>query len=223
MVANLRTVVVVGPTQCGSTRVFNTARLIGEVAGLSVRAHWDIKAHPASPNYAIDVAKVHNEYGGARLRRHFDVVILPVRDLRDAALSALTRKFIERDGIVRFCARQAHCVNRLAPFATLVLRYETFNAHTVRRIARSMCVRLDDAQVNLVLRRLDVLYRSPDLPVVDDRTCAVYNRTLMSQAHNTAGGRSNKWRVGLTSHELRAIRRHPLIARYLKQFNYALS
>ena len=220
--SDLRTVVVVGPRQCGSTRAFNAARLVGEVAGLVVRAHWGVQPHPDAPTYSIDVAKVHHESTGPQLRASFDVVILPLRDLRDAALSSIARKFIKRDDLVRFCLHQIRIIERLAPYATLVLRYETFNAHTIRRIARAMCVRLTRAQVNTVMHRLDELYRSNDLPAVDDRANTLYQRTLMSRAHNTANGRSNKWRTQLSSTELRALRNRASIVRFYKRYGYAL-
>lgn len=211
---------MIGPRQSGSTRVFNVARLVGEVAGLTVRAHWDIQKQASAPSYDVDVAKVHTEYNGAHLRRLYNVVILPIRDLRDTALSSMARKFIPRRALVRFCSAQANCINRLIPHATLVLRYETFGAHAVRRIANAMRVHLKPPQVKTVLRKIDALYRSKELPSVDDRDNSLYQRTLMSRAHNTANGRSNKWQKVLTPCELHALRKTVVVSQFLKRFGY---
>lgn len=221
-----RSVVVAGPSQCGSTRVFNAARIIGEIAGHSVHAHWGIhKTPPAGADCAIDIAKVHAEHSGAELRRYFHTILLPVRDPRDAALSARARKTaqckVATTSLPKFCAAFARIFETLLPHATLVVPYEGFGGREVQRIARAMRVPLTNAQVRKVLRRLTRLYHSSTLPAHDDRTSTQFRRTLLSRSHNTSNGRSEKWRTEMTAAERRRTLAAPGVRRFLRAHGYA--
>ena len=81
-------ILITGPEQSGSTRIYNFLRILLEKLNLPTLYGWDVDI-PSNNNYKYVLSKLH-ECNKNKLCL-FDYIILPLRDMRDSYISTFKR------------------------------------------------------------------------------------------------------------------------------------
>jgi len=215
-------ILICGPTQCGSTRIFNLVRLLFEKQNKTVASKW-ISAPAPTHNPDVLVVKCHDT-NLDNLKR-FKYVILPKRDPRDAAISHAKRFFnpAQSKNISEYILFMVHFIQLYRKFrahASHIFTYETYSPRTIQELASAIEVPTDIDTIHTIMKELDELHSSKDIVKKDNHKDPLYAKTLMSQSHNTSGGQSQKYRTYFTPAQQKTILNHQLINGFLKFNQY---
>lgn len=214
----MKTISVVGPTQSGSTLLFNLLRFVYLELGQTVASCWyeDYFTHNYRRHTDVLIVKIHK--WSPQLKMRSDHLFMPIRDVRDAAISGATRYEKGKD----FQYLYAHMALNIAlyhkwkPYAKLFV-YEQFVADRIaglQSVIETLGVELTEEQMERVLKNSEEQFNAPNLPKKDDK------ETLLSRNHNTSGGQSGKYRVYFTPEENEEILRHQKVYDFLVEFGY---
>jgi hypothetical protein len=214
-------IAVVGTHQSGSTRVFNMVRLLYESVGKSVYSCFNY-IHDKDDMYDVIVNKSHDT--GHNNVSRYDFVILPIRHLFDCALSGKKRKF------KRFTNYKAHCHSNIRFFnkfernASLIFRYESYNLTYVKELCAHLKLEVPEETINKIMDQLHDMLHSKTIVINDadflSRRDEEYKKTLLTQAHNTSGGKSNKFLTEMTKEEIASLMEDEEIHKFLKKLKY---
>lgn len=204
---------IVGSTQSGSTRLFNMVRLLFEMKKKKVLSGWDIKNFRG--DHDVVVSKVHqtNEI----YMRNFDFILLPVRNVLDSSISRSVRS--GKTKYVDFCLVNIDFYNKFKNRADFIFRYEDYSIKHIKELCNVLNIELTNIEIIEVMRELDNMLHSMNMVKSDDPTNDEYKKTLLSQAHNTSGGASNKF-IYISNLDLDKLLGNQKIEQFLIENNY---
>jgi hypothetical protein len=232
-------IAIYGPNQCGSTRLFNLVRLVYEAMGLDVHSAW---LRGGQKKCDVTVIKSHRTIPCSR----GCIALLPHRDTRDSTISWIARRWSKgyRKGIPsgesnKLLTARNHMKSQVRRFyqgvkrADYLFRYESYDADYVERLCNFLNetghyeVKLSGDGILDIMNELDDMHTSKDIVKTDmgyKRSIAIrnpnYKKTLLSQNHNTAGGKSKKYETYFTEEQNKFILDDKLILKYLTEYGY---
>ncbi len=194
---------IVGPCQTGSTRLFNLVRCIYEKKGKKVLSRHasdfsNEKLKVYSGHYDVILGKLHNtslDY----LNNNYDIKLMPIRNLIDCAISAITRSKTPIKTKHLHIAYKNHInenitlFNKFKKHVDLIIRYEEYSVNQVKNLCKLLDIELSNKEILEIMIDLEEMKDSKDIVENDDRNNSKYKKTLLSQSHNTSGGKTNKF------------------------------
>jgi hypothetical protein len=226
---------IVGPTQSGSTMLYNMVRLIYEKSGYSVDScfitHFYLKSY--NKNAQILIVKCHDyDY---ELDKNHDLLLLPIRDFRDCALSWKNRyKSTATDSDII-----NSIINNISRFKcwehkSFILRYEDYklNCHKyLDQLLFILGVNLSKQKKDEIIKEVYNIYNNnlnPSNDIMNDPNQyeallqdEEYKKTLTTQNHNTSNGIINKYKLEMGLVLQSKISKNKYITEVLKQFGYS--
>lgn len=218
----MKKILICGPTQCGSTRVFNLVRLLFEKNNIKVASKWIHKPSPDTPHDVL-IVKCHDIV--PENLKNYECIILPLRDPRDASISHAKRFLNENQQTnlncyIEFMVQYIHLYRKFKPHAGMVFKYEDYGIESIQRLADTVKVETNEAMIQDIMKELDDLHNSKDIVKKDNHSDENYAKTLMSQHHNTSGGQSQKYLSHFTNSQNETILKNNFILTFLKNNNY---
>ena len=101
----------------------------------------------------------------------------------------------------------------------MVFKYEDYSVCLIKQLCSVLQISLGDLEIVGIMRELESLLTSNELPVIDDTGNQVYKKTLLSQNHNTSSGKSNKF-ITLPDPVLAHLFNNTVIREFMEEHNY---
>jgi hypothetical protein len=203
-------VLIAGMRHCGSTALFNLIRLALNHLGYTVFSGY-------SEKITIDDLKSHDE-DCALIKTHeirndleelADIVICPVRDIRDTVASAKRREFpmLKRLGTVDYAKHNRLLNQTWEPLQDHCFNYESF-------------IKVPEGEVEKLYSFLSIPNSLVTKVIKEVRELPTnkYHETLLSDIHITDKNRELTYFDTLTASEIKQITQHNL--RWLKKYGY---
>lgn len=229
----MKVISVVGPTQSGSTMLFNLLRFI-YMDTYKVDSCW--VADYIKGNYSeCDILIVKCHAFREILQKDSDEIFLPIRDLRDCVISTAKRKGLKGQKMpslsikwrigkfIRFIHKNIDYFESWENDATYILKYEDFKADPskgLKAIANHLSISLTDEDVREVLEKSRSQHKSKQIVKDDDKTNKQYKKTLMTQSHNSSGGKIGKYHHFFSTKQLTRLMKDSRIKSFLEKHDY---
>jgi len=210
-------ILIVGGTQCGSTRLFNFLRIIFEKKGLNVLSRW-ISDYKDNDQYDVCIIKAHDL--NISICDQFDYVLLPYRDIRDAYISTVTRWPIKKDFIKEMLIN-LNLFKKFKRYAHFLFKYEEYCLEYNKNLLNRINVESTDEDILNAMREIEYIHSKIKV-TYDNFNNKEYRKTLMCKYHNTSGGKSEKWRKYFSEQDNRKIIMNKEIRGFLKKRGYNL-
>ena len=208
-------ILVVGTHQCGSTRLFNLIRLVYEKNGMSVLSKWNLNLDEIqSTQFDIKVGKIHNT--SLEYLNHFNIVLLPLRNVIDAAVSAKVRL---RKDYQSSCLENIEIFNKFKNKSQFIFKYEDYSVAYIKSLCSLLKVSLSTIEIIKIMKELDNQHQSKKIVRKDNHNNPIYRKTLLSQSHNTSNGKCNKYTC-LPEKELIRLLNNKHICSFLEEHGY---
>lgn len=215
---------VVGGHQVGSTRLFNLVRLSYEKIGKKV-----LSLAPKDRPDRKELSKMSRHYDVVLHKFHdvdidyiktYDIILLPIRNLLDAAMSAGIRwdKKSNKE-YIQHCYKNIERFNKFKSVATHIFKYEDYSVNSIIEVYKVIKLNIYINVIILIMKELEDLLHSETNTLIDDLTNSEYKKTLLSQHHNTSGGKSNKF-VDVPASILQDILDDKHIINFMKEHKY---
>jgi hypothetical protein len=208
-------ITIVGTIQSGSTRLFNLVRLIYEKKNKTVFSTWDYNENTYNGNHDIIINKIHDT--DVDKLKKFDVILLPLRNILDAAISSNKRN-IDID-YKSSCIKNITLFNKFENISNYIFIYEKYSVEYIKQLCSFLHIELNTIEIIDIMKMLDKMLKSENIVKIDDYTDNEYKKTLLSQAHNTSGGISNKF-IDLPIIEITNLLSNNEIKFFLEKHNY---
>jgi len=219
---------VVGGHQIGSTRVFNLVRVLHEKLGKKVLplGPWD---HPSQTEikelgkgYDIILHKFHDSE--IEYIKNYDIILLPNRNLLDAAMSAEIRwNRNSNKQYIDHCHNNLNGFNKFKPFADFVVKYEDYSIKSIKSLCKILKIDVSTTIIIDTMRHLETMLNATNIIERDDTTDKLkdkeYKKTILSKNHNTSGGAINKF-INLESSIVKIILQDKIIVEFMTEHNY---
>lgn len=189
--------------------------MIYEKKGLKVLSGWTPTNLNNITNYDVIVGKVHDT--NIDYLNNYDITILPLRNIMDAAMSNKIR--FPKVSYVESCLSNITLFNKFKPHANFIFRYEDYSINYIKKLTTILDVQLTNFEIIDIMRILDKMLNSKGIVKKDNHSNLKYKKTLLSQHHNTSGGSSNKF-INLPNYNLENMLKHPEIYSFLEEYNY---
>ena len=191
----LKKICIVGTHQSGSTRLFNLVRMIYEKNGKKVYSKWHInpgEINKIDSTYDVILSKIHDI--DKNYLENYDVILLPVRNILDSALSAGVRLgHTSTKFYIDNCNMNIRLFNKFKSIADFIFIYENYNVHYIKKVCAILNVNLDNNDIIDIMIQLESMLNSKKIVEKDDFRDEEYRKTLLSQVHNTSNGKTNKF------------------------------
>ena len=217
----LKKICIVGTHQTGSTRLFNLVRMIYEKNGKKVYSKWNItpeEINEIDSKYDIILCKIHDT--NKNYLKNYDIILLPIRNILDSAISAGVRS---RNTSTKFyineCNDNIRLFNKFMSIADLIFRYENYTVYNIKKVCATLNINLDNNDIIDIMIQLESMLNSKKIVKTDDNRDAEYQKTLLSQAHNTSNGKTNKF-INLSNEQLNDILKEKNISTFLEENSY---
>lgn len=215
---------VVGGHQVGSTRLFNLVRLSYEKTGKKV-----LSLAPKQRPDRKELSKISRGYDVVLHKFHdvdidyiktYDIILLPIRNLLDAAMSAGIRwnKKSNKE-YIQHCYKNIERFNKFKSVATHIFKYEDYSVNSIIEVYKVIKINIYINAIILIMKELEDLLHSETNTLIDDLTNSEYKKTLLSQHHNTSGGKSNKF-INVPASILQDILDDKHIVNFMKEHKY---
>ena len=136
---------VVDTAQSGSTRLFNLVRLIYEKIGKKVLSGWKLNLENNNElfsEYEILVSKVHDT--DLKYLDDFDIKLLPVRNILDAAKSfTIRRKNFSINEYLYSCNYNIDLFNKFKDNVDFIFKYEEYSVSLIKNLCKILNVKLN--------------------------------------------------------------------------------
>lgn len=217
---------IVGTGHTGSTRLFNLVRLIYEKKGKKVYTKFKIslkEIHELDGKYDIILGKIHDT--DINYVNNFDINLLPIRNIIDAAMSAGARfkKDAKKSELLEFYKDRMYfninMFNKFKPKADFIFKYEEYSVNQIKKLCSVLDVSLDNKDILEIMIILENMLNSKEIVEIDNHNDETYRKTLLSQDHNTSGGKSNKF-IGIPIEDLNFILNDNRVVKFLEQTSY---
>ena len=219
-------IIVIGPEQSGSTRLYNFIVNIYKIKNLKVLCGWDINIseYNNNSNYDVIVSKLH-EYNNILKLKQFDYVLLPLRDIRDAYISTVKRN-PNKNNIIQQIHKNINIFQNVNKVNNILCLYEDFNINNLINLCKKLNITLPKNYLIKILLKLDNLHNSKELIIKDDNKnkweSEIYRTTLLTQSHNTSGGKQGKYIEEFDDNRNNIILKDDIIYNFLKEYNYLI-
>lgn len=212
---------VVGTRQSGSTRLFNLVRLIYEKKGKKVYSKWNIKPEEikeTNSKYDIMLCKIHDT--SYNYLNNYDIILLPIRNILDSAISAGVRlKNTSTEFYIDNCINNINMFNKFKSIANFIFRYENYNVYYIKKLCSILNIHLDNNDILDIMIQLENMLNSKDIVARGNFQDKEYQKTLLSQHHNTSKGKTNKF-INLQKKQLNDILNEEKISTFLEENFY---
>lgn len=219
---------VVGGHQIGSTRVFNLVRVLHEKLGKKVLplGPWDrpsqTEIKELGEGYDVILHKFHDT--NIDYIKNYDIILLPSRNLFDAAMSAGIRWNKKSDKeYINHCHKNINRFNKFKPFADFVVKYEDYSIKSIRLLCKILTIDVSISIIIDTMKHLETMLNDSNMIERDDGLDKLkdkeYAKTILSKNHNTSGGAINKF-IDLEPSTLKIILQDKIIANFMTEHNY---
>ena len=195
--------------------MFNLVRLIYEMKNKCVFSTWNHRNNSSMDTYDVIVSKVHDVE--LTYLNQFDFKLLPLRNILDAAVSAQAR--YPGSDLVESCLVNISLFNKFKTHCDFIFRYESYSVCYIKKLCAILHVELTNFEVVTIMRELSNMLNSKDIVVEDDHSNPEYQKTLLSQQHNTSNGASNKF-IQLSNTQLLRLLDDEQIESFLAEHGY---
>jgi hypothetical protein len=210
-------IIVVGTKQSGSTRLFNLLIMLYKHLNKNVYSAWYKCASGKDNQYDVIISKCHDANISAL--KEYDIILSPIRHIFDCALSAKKRGFVI--DYKKSCYNNIHLFNKYEGIADMVFVYEKYSLEYIKELCSSILkIKVEDNILLNIMEELDNMHKSKNIVVLDDKNNEQFKRTLLSQSHNTSGGKINKFLSEMTQEEITGLLNDKKINSFLKKLNY---
>ena len=214
---------VVGTNQSGSTRLYNLVRMIYEkkrktVCSRANMSREDIKRRTGK--YDVILCKIHDT--DLDYLNHYDIKLLPIRNILDCAISASIRNNNEStEFLINHCINNINMFDKIKPNADLIFRYENYDVNYIKKLCAILNVSLNNQEIIDIMIQLEKMLTSKNIikKRKDNTRDPEYNKTLFSQEHNTSNGKINKF-ISLPKIQLNDILKEEKIYSFLVENLY---
>ena len=193
---------IVGPCQSGSTRLFNLVRCIYEKKEKKVLSRHAVefsieKLDQYSGQYDVILGKLHST--SVDYINNYDIKLMPIRNLIDCAISAVIRfkTPVETENLHTHYKNHIHenmsLYDKFKNHVDLIIRYEEYSVNQVKNLCKLIDIELSNKEILEIMIDLEEMKDSKEIVENDDRNNSKYKKTLLSQSHNTSGGKTNKF------------------------------
>ena len=217
----LKKICVVGTHQSGSTRLFNLVRMIYEKKGKIVYSRWNISPEEikeAGSKYDIILCKIHDT--NINYLNNYDIILLPIRNILDSAISSGVRN--KKNSVqfyIKMCNNNIKLFNKFKSSANFIFKYENYNVYYIKKLCATLNINLDNNDIIDIMIQLESMLTSNDIVKKDDPNDKEYQKTLLSQSHNTSNGKTNKF-INLSNEQLNDILKEKNISTFLEENSY---
>lgn len=212
---------IVGTHQSGSTRLFNLVRLLYEKKGKRVYSRWNINPKEIKKirkEYDIILSKIHDT--NIKYLDNYNVKLLPIRNILDAALSAGIRfENTSTEFYIQNCKKNINMFNKFKSTSDFIFRYENYNVYYIKKLCTTLKINLSNDDIISIMIELDTMLNSKNIAKKDNFKNKTYQKTLLSQNHNTSNGKTNKF-INLSIEQLNDILKEKKISDFLKENFY---
>lgn len=209
---------VIGTYQSGSTRLFNLVRMIYEKRGKTVHSQWNI--HPneieqLNEKYDIILCKIHDVE--VDYLNNYDIKLLPIRNILDSAISAGVRsKNTTTEFYINNCNTNINLFHKFKSTSDFIFIYENYNVYYIKKLCAILNINLENEDIIDIMIQLESMLNSKDIIEIDDANDEEYQKTLLSQDHNTSNGKMNKF-LNLPTTQLKDILKDKVISSFLEE------
>ena len=231
----MKVILIAGPSQSGSTLLFNMVRILLEDEGYTVDSCWHSLYTKGEFDKNIDYLIVKCHFYDEALHRASDMVFLPLRDFRDSAVSCHKRysNLNTQDDYVSFLLQNIGQFESWKPHATYVFKYESYMAQKQVSLVK-VAAKLGIYKIHIhdVMHELDSLHKGRGCPETDllpkteyEQLLELehYRKTLMTKSHNTSGGQVGKHKTDIPTDILIQIESNETIRKFLTSHGYRIS
>jgi len=208
-------IAVVGTKQSGSTRLFNLLIMLYTHLNMKVYSTYRYN-HDKDKIYDVIINKWHN--ASFDDLNKYDIVLSPVRHLFDSAISAKKRGF--QTDYKKACYHNIDLFNKFESKADHVFVYEKYSLDYIKELCGVINIDVEDGVIREIMQKLDDLHNSKSIVKKDNANDELFKRTLLSQNHNTSGGKINKFLTEMTQSEIDGLLNDEKIHTFLKKLNY---
>lgn len=208
-------ITVVGTKQSGSTRLFNLLIMLYEHINKKVYSTYKYN-HDKDSLYDIIINKCHN--APFEDLDKYNIILSPVRHLFDSAISAKKRGF--QNDYKKACYQNIDLFNKFEKNTDKVFIYEKYSLDYIKDLCNFLNITIEDNSISEIMKKLEDLHNSKNIVKTDNKNNELFKRTLLSQSHNTSGGRINKFLTEMSSEEIERLMNDQKIHTFLKKLNY---
>lgn len=233
----MKVILVVGPSQSGSTLLFNMIRILLKIQGYKVDSCWYTLFKRGDFIKDADFIIVKCHFYDPDLQEQADIVFLPLRDFRDSAVSCHKRykTLNEPSDYVEFILQDIGQFESWYPHATYIFKYEDYMENKeliMSQVLINFGIPNNAIDYSIVLEELDILHKGIGCPETDilapeyhDKLVIhdTYRTTLTTKSHNTSGGKVGKYLTDIPFECLQHIESNEIIYNFLKNHGYHLS
>ena len=109
--------------------------------------------------------------------------------------------------------------NKFKPKADFIFKYEEYSVNQIKKLCSVLDVSLDNKDILEIMIILENMLNSKEIVEIDNHNDETYRKTLLSQDHNTSGGKSNKF-IGIPIEDLNFILNDNRVVKFLEQTSY---
>ena len=237
----MKKILICGIKQSGSTRVFNLIQKLFQKQNINVDSCWEKNYKKKRYNKKCEVLIVKDHYYFLNNPIEFDYIILPLRDIRDCAISRTARtpnniKNIKKD--IDFMLESIDAFNgyylkktiyngkQIIPY---VIKYEDWGLDLLKQIQNYFNLDNSEKVLLQIMKELNDMLHSKTIVKTDNRRSkhyvknklyGIYQKTLLTREHNTSGGKSQKYLEYYTDEENKIITSNKIINNFLIEFEY---
>ena len=213
----MKKICIVGTGACGSTRLFNLIRLLYEKLGNTVYSRWNIEnLNEIDNHYDIILCKIH-DVDELNYLDQYDMKLMPIRNILDAAISTNTRFPDAR--LKDVCHFNINMFHKFQSKVNMIFRYEDFSIFTIQELCKVLQIKPSLLQIIEIMRELEHMLNDKTIVEKDDHNDKLYQKTLLSQHHNTSNGKSNKF-IFLQDSQIEELLNDPVITNFLRETTY---
>lgn len=214
-------IIVIGPEQSGSTRLYNLIVFACQILKLNIKYGWDINLNEIDENYDVIISKLHES--SEHKLNFFDIVLLPLRDMRDSYISTIKRNPNKKDYIY-FIKKNIKIFENVKKVNNILFIYENYNLNYIDNLLKKINLKLDLNDIFKIMIKLDNLHISKEIPkndlTKDKWESEIYCKTLLSQSHNTSGGKIGKYLEYFDKNKNNIILKDDIIYNFLNDYDY---
>lgn len=230
----MKLILIVGPSQSGSTLLFNMVRILLVKYGYTVDACWYTLYKQGAYNTHADVVIVKCHFFDENLCQMSDIILLPLRDFRDSAVSCHKRyhSLNTPHDYATFVLQNIGQFESWLPYATYVFKYEQYmNAKEteLKEVGKVLNIEVSQELLTKTLPHLEELHTGthcPDTDILPQQEYRdllhtdFYRSTLCTKSHNTSGGKIGKYCTDIPKDCLAEIHSNLIIRTFLKFHGY---
>ena len=151
-------ILIFGPGQCGSTRLFNLIRVAFDITNRSIEPFWidDVTHFKGENNYLV---KTHFIYNGFD---NYDYKLLPIRDMRDSYISKTKKDPISAHSRVQ---QECEYFFKYKNESNLIVKYEDDESKIIKDVLGLLDINYDNEIINTIINRLEIIKNSNNAPI----------------------------------------------------------